>query len=1309
VGYTANERLDRRTAMVYGDDIGLSAARARRTMELIQEQLGLSDAQVEHEGRGYVQSKDVVNGGFVQGDESYVDVEVVFDEPAVLDDYEGIEIQRITRELRPQDPLALNLMRITVDGVPLDDPGRSSSDVQRCTDVALDRADIQLRFDDHETTPRLAVASDVRAVSVDAVPGTQGPGDGAAGAGGSATVGAGRVHFQTWSNYGHFIERSEVRVFEQGQSLQAEPLAVVEVGPGGLATWTPEPERLGGPARELVFVLRAYDAKGRFDETAPQSLWLVHGTGTTDPAFVVSRDRGTATPMAASGDGAGAGSDPGAPEDGAAGDAALATPPVLSPAYGESELSIRNIDLGSVGTVRVEGAGVPAGHTVWLAGEPVPVDETGAFVAEAVLPSGLHTVEVAVLDEEGNGELFLRDLELRKSDWFYVGMADVTLGGALESGAGEQLEGQNATTDPDSVADGRLAFYVDGRWGDDWRLVASADTREGPLEDIFTNFLDKSPDALFRRLDTDYFYPTYGDDGTVEQTAPTQGKFYVKLSQDDNHAMWGNFRIGYRDNELALVERGLYGGHVLYETDATTRFGERRVRVDGFAADPGTVPSREEFRGTSGSLYYLKHRDVLMGSDRVRIEIRDKVTGLVSGVVPLSPDVDYDFDYIQGRVLLAEPIDATVADQLLVRTGGLSGNEAWLIVQYEYAPGFEELDALAVGGEGHVWLNDWIKVGGTAYRNGDDAADSGLYGGSLVARATTDSWLKVQAGWSEGLVTDAFRSNDGGFEFVDATAPVAGNPGALGYRADASFGIGDLFPSVPGRLTAYFQRLEAGYSAPGLAAPTETEQYGGTFEMTLADLVGIRAKADRSVQEMGLDVNAQEVNVGVQLTDEWKISAGVRNDDRQDDSPVMAVTQEEGGRTDAVVQAEFDAQGRWRSYGFGQATVRSSGTREDDHRGGVGGSYRLSDRLLVDGEVSYGTTGPAVRVGTDYQESQATRRYVNYALDNERQIDGRHARRGSLVSGVRTRLSDSSSVYQEDRFQHDDATRGVSRAVGMDWSPSERWTVGVDWETGTLFERQTLAQTDRNAGGGRLSYRFDPLFVSAAIEYRSDETENPAGGTTERTTWLFRNNFRLQISPDWRLLGKLNHSFSDSSQGEFFDGGYTEGVLGFGYRPIDHDRLNVLAKYTYFYNMPATDQVGSQGTAAQFLQKSHIASVDVTYDLTESWTLGGKYAYRRGEVSLDRVNPQFFDNDAHLFILRADYRFLRDWETSLEGRTLYLPGLNDQRSGAMFTLYRYLGEHLKIGVGYNFTDYSDDLTDLDYDRHGLFFNLIGTL
>src|SRR4029453_11746764 len=159
IGYTRNERLDRRTAMVYGDDVGLSAARARRAMDKLKTEPVLADAPAGHEGRGYVQSDDVVNGGFGEGESSYVVVQVVYDELAALDDYEGVQVTPITRELTPKDPLALNLMRITVDGEPIDDPGRSLADIQRCTDVALAQAEIQFGFDDLKSVPRLSVTA----------------------------------------------------------------------------------------------------------------------------------------------------------------------------------------------------------------------------------------------------------------------------------------------------------------------------------------------------------------------------------------------------------------------------------------------------------------------------------------------------------------------------------------------------------------------------------------------------------------------------------------------------------------------------------------------------------------------------------------------------------------------------------------------------------------------------------------------------------------------------------------------------------------------------------------------------------------------------------------------------------------------------------------------------------------------------------------------------------------------------------------------------------------------------------------------
>ena len=234
--------------------------------------------------------------------------------------------------------------------------------------------------------------------------------------------------------------------------------------------------------------------------------------------------------------------------------------------------------------------------------------------------------------------------------------------------------------------------------------------------------------------------------------------------------------------------------------------------------------------------------------------------------------------------------------------------------------------------------------------------------------------------------------------------------------------------------------------------------------------------------------------------------------------------------------------------------------------------------------------------------------------------------------------------------------------------------------------------------------------ASSGIEYRYDDAQQLDGSWNKRTTWLFRNSLKLQLTPDWRLVSKVNHSMSDSSLGKSDDGGYTEVVLGYAYRPVNHDRLNALLKYTYFFNMPAADQVSAHDTSsASFTQRSHIVSLDTMYDLTHYWTLGGKYAYRLGQVSLDREDPHYFDNSAHLAILRTDLRLFKSWEVSGEGRILYLPNFDEQRSGALVTLYRYLGKHLKVGVGYNFTDFSDDLTDLSYDHHGFFFNLIGTL
>jgi hypothetical protein len=921
-------------------------------------------------------------------------------------------------------------------------------------------------------------------------------------------------------------------------------------------------------------------------------------------------------------------------------------------------------------------------------------------------------VEVAVLDEEGNGELFLRDLEFKSDDWFYVGVADLTLSAIDTSGEIKQLEGRNAPNDydPESNADGRLAFYVNGKFNDDWHLTASADTQEGPVSDLFSNFLDKSPESLFRRIDPDYHYPTFGDDGTVDEAAPTNGKFYVKLSEQNNHALWGNFRVDYMDNELAQVSRGLYGANLRLESDSTTSYGERRFAVDGYAAEPGTLGTREEFRGTGGSLYFLGRQDLLAGSERITIETRDKDTGIVVSSVGLRPALDYDIDYLQGRVLLSEPLSSTVDDSLMVRSGGLSGNEAWLVVNYEYTPGFDDLETLSAGGQGHVWLNDAIRLGVTASSDDeDDTTNSNLQAADVTLRMSTETWVKVQGGRSEGLVADTQRSVDGGFEFVGTNPAVLDDADADAYRADVSLGFGDFFDWGQGRMNLYVQELGAGYSAPGQTTYTDLTQYGGGLSLPLMGQAYVGAKADISDQDGGLKTTTGEVNFGYDVTERITVNSGVRHEDREDRSLLVPVTQEEGQRTDAVVQVDYDSRGNWRTYGFVQDTLSKDEGRDNNGRYGAGMSYRVGERLTVDSEVSDGDLGSAGRLGTNYLFSDATSLYLNYALENERTDNGLRNQRGNLVAGARTRLSDSTSVFHEERYEHADTTTGLTHATGVSLVPNDRWNFGLNSDIGTLEDRETGAEIKRRAGGLRVGYGFRSMQLSSAVEYRYDDTEALDGTWTDRTTWLFRNSFKYQLGPDWRLVGKFDHADSDSSQGDYNDGGYTEAVFGYAFRPVNHDRLNVLAKYTYFYNIPTTEQETGQSLAAEYIQKSHVAAVDVTYDLTRSWSIGGKYAYRLGQVSLDREDEDFFDNNAHLYVGRADWRFGENWEGLLEGRMLDMPDLDERRTGTLVTLYRYLGDNLKVGLGYSFAEFSDDLTDLDYDHRGVFMNIVGAM
>lgn len=1281
IGHTENERLSRRAAMVYGDHIGLSESRAHRVLEYTQSALNLPDKTLIHEGRGFTEPyiKDEhspfarknfllpgnTSTAISDKTDARVELEFLYDEAAIVRQDPDVEVIPVIQEEPPISPYLLQPLRISVDGKSVDDTRMHSADIQRCTDVALSQAELRLNYDNLKKPLRLNIHATPSTVSYIDVPETE--------------YKENVVIFNAYSNYRTYISRAEVRLFKLEQSLQSEPQAVVQLDADlqGEWWWIPEMDTHAGPVQELKYLLRVYDREGRFDETAPKRLWLVHQRSLTEE--VISSDYNNAEQLAG---------------------------------YGESLLSTRNIPVNG-GTVTVSGYSIPVGHRVWFVDQEVPIDYTdtqeggsGIFVAEQIIPEGLNTVEVAVLDSSGNGELYLRDFRFKESDWFYVGMADLTLGFDKTNGPARLVTQDETHYNNDSFADGRLAFYTKGKTRSNVLITASADTLEEPIEDLFSNFMDKNPDAVFRRLDPDYFYPTYGDDSTIIEDAPTKGKFYIKAEKDKSFAMWGNFETKLYDTDLAQIDRSLYGADLHYQSLTTTKYGENRHQLDLFAAEPGTIQQRDEFRGTGGSLYFLRRRDITVGSDRLRVEIRDKDSGLVLQSRNLVPNQDYDIDYIQGRILLNSPLSSTTDDGLLVFSGSLSGHPVFLVVRYEYTPGFDELEDVAVGTRLSKWFGEYLKLGAT-YSNQEQIGDEHeLAALDLTIRKTPASYIRIESASSKGPGQNEIFSNDGGFQFDPITAaPLDPDEAAAAYRLEAAAKLSDLFVSVPGSMTVYAEERAAGFAAPGQYTGRDLSLQGGSMNMPLGRKADLYLKFDARAQTYGLETQAAEIDTRYNYSDHWRFSGGLRKDRRKDRSLITPLTQTEGDRTDLAVEAHYDSRASWSAYGFVQNTLSVSESRENNDRLGTGGRYKISDRWRLDAEVSDGDGGRGARIGTDYLATDSTNIYLAYLLEPERDDTGLRARNGRSIAGFRTRYSDSLSVYGEERYTFGDIPAGLTHAYGVDLAPSDKWILGFTVESGTLEDPQTSAKTERNAYGFQGSYGSEYLQYATAIEYRKD-----INSTQQRETTLFKNSLNYKTSDNWRIIGKLNISESQSSQGEFFDGNFKEIVMGYAYRPTLNDRLNAIVKYTYFENLPSPDQLSAHNNSTAGLnQLSHIYSFDINYDWNPRLSIGGKYALRIGEVAIDRLNPVFFASNASLMILRSDWHLIKYWDVLAEFRHLAVEAAEDARSGLLVGVYRHLGDNIKLGIGYNFTDFSDDLTDLDYDSQGLFINVIGKL
>lgn len=1078
-------------------------------------------------------------------------------------------------------------------------------------------------------------------------------------------------------NYPEWIASGEIRIYHAGTvsagSLSAIPYAIVPLGPDGRASWTP-PSTIENDGSEFAYTVRVHDREGRYDETTPLALVIRSDAMQFDPADGQEiPDRATLSEN--------------------------------RPGYNEDRIAVSNIPL-SGGVVTVHGRNVPAGYQPEVMGRVVPVSG-GEFLAHTILAPGEHVIDIAVHDLDGAEAVsFEREVSIPDNEWFYVGIADLTVGKRTGRDSASLVPARSG--EYDSVyRKGRLAFYLKGKVKGEYILTAALDTREEDLDALFSNLDAKDPRQLLRRLDPDDYYPVYGDNSTLREDAPTSGRFYVRIDKGKNHVMWGNFKVRVGGTEFARYERGLYGAHAELQTDGATRFGEPLARMQAFAAQPGTLPQRDEFLGTGGSVYFLKRQDINQGSEQVTIEVRDPATGLVVDRRALREGGDYTIDYVQGVIILSQPLSSSINLGGPVLPPVIGGYQQFLVVTYEYTPALDDVEGYSFGARGEAWVFDALRFGVTGFRETTGIADQSLIEADLTWRLGQESYFQIEWAQSEGDGFGAVRSSDGGFIFNSQPANSTGDA-AEAWRARLLLDMAEMTGgSIKGQLSLGYEQREKGFNAPGRYTSENERIYDGRLQVEISDKTTATGGFSRVEHDGFLEKQEGSGSVKIRLDDDYSVETGLTLSDARSAASLDDGT---GNRLDAGVRLTRHFFGDDKVYVFGQATAMRDPTRGRNDRVGAGYSAELTDKLSTEGEFSWGTSGPGLQASLSYEPTVSDRYYLGYRITPDTTAGDMNAYdpfgrdNGSVIVGSRREISENTVAWTEHDFDFMGTSQGLIHSYGLEFTPEPVWKLSAGIEAGTIVD-EIDGDFERYAPSLAASYTEDKKNFNARLEARF---ENSAGDSSrDRTTWLAKGGMALQQDDDWRFLANVEAVISQSSQDAVLDGDFIEGSIGWAYRPVANDRLNALFKYTYMHDLPGPQQVNADNVTGGPKQRSHVISADFIYDLNQWWAVGGKYGYRTGEISASRIEADFERSTAHLGIARLDYHLVKNWDLFGEVRGLWLSELEQVQYGALLGVYRHLGDNMKFGVGYNFGRFSDDLTDLTLDDEGVFVNVVG--
>ena len=1083
------------------------------------------------------------------------------------------------------------------------------------------------------------------------------------------------VKFAAYNNYALWISEYRLEIYRAWDTDLIRPLASLATTrlDHELAFELMDETLTVKPGEGLAYVLKAVDDRGREDVTRPRLL------GTVDARRPEQlREAGSI--------------------------------------WGQSNLAKQSIPVrGS--RIRVHGEGFQPREVLRVEGEEVPVDGNGRFAAELHVPTGSHEIVVSGV-EDGRTWSETLTAEVDENYAFVVGLANVTIGQTRVSDSFEELSAGDDFDESVGV-DGRLAFYLKAKVKGKYIITAQLDTTEDELDNLGDNLKRKDPRRVFRQLDPDKYYPVYGDDATTFSDVYSQGPFFLRVDWNRNEVLLGNFTSGLTNTEYMQYNRSLYGAKLTYMSEDETRFGDAKRSLTAFASEAQSAAAHASFRATGGSLYYLRHTDIVVGSEKVWVEVRHRDTGQVMERQAFVEGRDYEVDALQGRIILSKPLSQvmTMRPASIIRTRPLEGDDVFVLVDYEYVPDAFEAEEMVYGARGKAWIGDHFAVGASKIVDGQHGGDFDLQGVDVTVRAGKGTYLSIEAAQSDSLQARAgFDSVDGGLSFQARSdglsgAATSGDAFAVAGRVN----LAEYSETLTGDLRAWWKEREAGFSAGRLDHGFETVEKGMDAVVQAGEKIGVQASyaereegplATSKVGRIQTDVRTGRLTVGGELRHEEISRRGL-----------YGVEIPEGKALLAGVRVGYDLDADRTVYGSVQTGLDESGGYVENDMVAVGIDTQITETTSVTLEGSDGDRGsalsggfeynPAGRFGVklktgigsgaltqfsgNYELAEGHELYGSYAMDPDRTFGERNL----LTLGQRRDMGNRFGIFTESQFGDDDRYAGVSHTFGLDYKTTHDWilsglvTISDDETTPTTLERQAFSF---GASTQRPSNRF-----TGRLEYRADE-----GPAIQVDQYIASSSYTHVVNEDQRWLGRLNISHTNDRLFDLHAARFVEFDIGHAYRPVDNDRWNTLFKYGYFQDLVSAGQEPIRPD-----QRAHVLSAEALYRVNSDWELGSKLAIKEGRMRAFRDKGDWYESSLVMAVVRARRHVAGEWDALAEYRMLRDRRGGNGRHGALLGVSRDVGENFEVGVGYNFTDFSDDIRDARYDHQGWFIDLIG--